>query len=398
MGCAPSAVNVSRKPASKVVAPEEPQTKGEGDQSEGGREPSDLQLISKEADYSMFYGKMKFRSNSMTILLVFGKEDAQCEAFRKAADKGNYQTTLTKTPESAIESFAENQQDLVIIDCRHSKHFDAVKLCKTLKERHPRGHSRFLALTNKCDKDEPSVLPLLNAGFSRRLVENTNITSCYNELLSIDHSELEYRSHQQVQTSAAMYHALNHVSESIEITDSKFRTEFVNRLWEKQTGYSSKEVIGTEFQDKLQVDNCNEEQTLVYHAKKNQIWEGQQSIRRKNGDIIRCKCRIIPMMSNSNTASRYILVRQTVDGYSQWDRLKDIDSKTHDKIVRSQIRRDSYFSLTSSEASLQSLQKYERTLLNELDGATLINNVDGYHASILFHNFSLINHHTTSNT
>jgi len=47
MGCAPSAVNVSRKPASKVVAPEEPQTKGEGDQSEGGREPSDLQLISK---------------------------------------------------------------------------------------------------------------------------------------------------------------------------------------------------------------------------------------------------------------------------------------------------------------------------------------------------------------
>jgi len=47
--------------------------------------------------------------------------------------------------------------------------------------------------------------------FIQRLVENTNITSCYNELLSIDHSELEYRSHQQVQTSAAMYHALNHV-------------------------------------------------------------------------------------------------------------------------------------------------------------------------------------------
>jgi len=44
------------------------------------------------------------------------------------------------------------------------------------------------------------------------------------------------------------------------------------------------------------------------------------------------------------------------------------------------------------------LQVAERTLLNELDGATLINNVDGYHASILFHNFSLINHHTTSNT
>jgi len=33
-----------------------------------------------------------------------------------------------------------------------------------------------------------------------------------------------------------------------------------------------------------------------------------------------------------STASRYILVRQTVDGYSQWDRLKDIDSKTHGKL------------------------------------------------------------------
>lgn len=70
----------------------------------------------------------------LQILLVFGKEDAQSEAFSKAADKGGYKYTLTKTAETALESYIANQQDLVIIDCRHSKLIDHESLCRYLTE------------------------------------------------------------------------------------------------------------------------------------------------------------------------------------------------------------------------------------------------------------------------
>lgn len=45
----------------------------------------------------------------------------------------------------------------------------------------------------------------------------------------------------------------------------------MNCAYEKQTGYVAKDIVGVEMQDTLQVDNCNEEQTLVYHMKKNQV-------------------------------------------------------------------------------------------------------------------------------
>lgn len=65
-------------------------------------------------------------------MLVFGKEDAQSEALKKAADKAGYKVTLVKNSEAALESFINNQQDLVIIDCRHSIYYDHDKLCRSV--------------------------------------------------------------------------------------------------------------------------------------------------------------------------------------------------------------------------------------------------------------------------
>ena len=47
--------------------------------------------------------------------------------------------------------------------------------------------------------------------------------------------------------------------------------QFVNNAFEKLTGYMASDVVGTEIQTKLQVDNCNEEETLIYHMKKYQV-------------------------------------------------------------------------------------------------------------------------------
>ena len=64
------------------------------------------------------------------ILLVFGKDDYQSEAFWTAADRAGYKCNLSRTAESAIDCFQSKYHDVVIIDHRNNKLFDAEALCR----------------------------------------------------------------------------------------------------------------------------------------------------------------------------------------------------------------------------------------------------------------------------
>ncbi|XP_067933897.1 high affinity cAMP-specific and IBMX-insensitive 3',5'-cyclic phosphodiesterase 8A-like isoform X2 [Watersipora subatra] len=282
--------------------------------------------ISSDGDNNISSGKMKLWMTNVTVLMVFGKEDAQSDTLKKAADKAGFGVTLVKSAEAAIESYVNNQQDLIIIDCRHSLYFEHDNLCRSLKSKYPKGYSRFLAITsNKRDKDEPSIIPYLQSGFTRRMVECTNIATVFNELVSIERGEI--RPQQQLQAYNTLSLALQNIDESVEITDNKFRTEFVNGAFEKATGYTAKDVVGTYAQDRLQVDNCNEEQTMVYHMKKNEHWEGIQSVRRKNGDTIQCRCKIVPVEMAPGKVSKYILLRNQLSMEEPWDRFKEFETR-----------------------------------------------------------------------
>ncbi|CAB1338889.1 unnamed protein product [Coregonus sp. 'balchen'] len=65
-----------------------------------------------------------------TVLLVFAKEDSQNNGFCWACEKANFRCNVARTPEVALECFLEKHHDLVIIDHRHSRYFDAEALCR----------------------------------------------------------------------------------------------------------------------------------------------------------------------------------------------------------------------------------------------------------------------------
>lgn len=76
------------------------------------------------------FGPMRIKLAPMKVLLVFGNEDNQSDAFFWAAEKLKYHCNLAKTPEAALESYLKYFHDLVIIDYRSSKHFDSDALCR----------------------------------------------------------------------------------------------------------------------------------------------------------------------------------------------------------------------------------------------------------------------------
>lgn len=50
--------------------------------------------------------------------------------------------------------------------------------------------SSYIFVSNNTDKEEPSILPLLNAGFNRRYPENPNAGNCLNELYQLELGEV----------------------------------------------------------------------------------------------------------------------------------------------------------------------------------------------------------------
>uniref|UniRef100_A0A8C6ZZ46 Phosphodiesterase n=1 Tax=Nothoprocta perdicaria TaxID=30464 RepID=A0A8C6ZZ46_NOTPE len=198
--------------------------------------------VKKGAKYVQF-GPMRLHQDQLQVLLVFAKEDNQSNGFCWACEKAGFRCNIARTPESALESFLEKHHEIIIIDHRHSRYFDAESNVNGL-------HS---------DREEISILPLINAGFTRRYVENSNAMACYNELIQLEHGEV--RAQFKLRACNSLFTALEKSQEAIEIT-------------------SEDHVI--------------------------QEWQGMYYVKKKNGDSVQQNVKIIPVIGQGGAGGNIL--------------------------------------------------------------------------------------------
>ncbi|XP_041464476.1 high affinity cAMP-specific and IBMX-insensitive 3',5'-cyclic phosphodiesterase 8B-like isoform X2 [Lytechinus variegatus] len=233
-------------------------------------------------------GPMRLSHPTMQIMLVFAKEDAQSDGFWWAADKGGYKCNIVRNPTDALECFLEKQHDVVIIDNRTTKGFNAVALCRSIRATKPSEHTIIVAVTkqNPLDKDEPSIMPLISAGFNRRYDENANTGACLNELLQIEFGE--FRSQFKLKATNSLFAALENSSDAIQITSENRTVQYVNPAYERISGYTNDEVIGHEMEDMPRCDKNKVEliDGIYSQLKKGKSWEGMLYSKKRNGESI----------------------------------------------------------------------------------------------------------------
>uniref|UniRef100_A0A8C4I5W2 Phosphodiesterase n=1 Tax=Dicentrarchus labrax TaxID=13489 RepID=A0A8C4I5W2_DICLA len=222
---------------------------------------------------------------SPQVLLVFAKEDSQSDAFWWACDRAGFRCNIARTPESAVECFLDKHHEIIVIDGRHSRYFEPEAVY---------GNDSFLSLYRPADQDEPSVLPLLCAGFSRRFVENSSVSACYNELIQIEHGEV--RCQFKLRACNSVFTALDHCQEAVEITSEDHIIQYVNPAFERMMGYHKGELIGKELtelpkSDKNRADLLDTINTCI---KKGKEWQGIYYARKKSGDSIQQHVKITP--------------------------------------------------------------------------------------------------------
>ncbi|CAL1526430.1 unnamed protein product, partial [Lymnaea stagnalis] len=167
------------------------------------------------------------------------------------------------------------------------------------------------------DKEEPSIVPLLKAGFTRRYEENSSVSACVNELQALEVGEV--RSALKLQSCNALFMALENVGEAVEITNSDHEIQFVNHAYERLCGYSSEDIIGRDAVELFKCDKNRETiESISGHMKKGKHWEGTYYTRRKSGDTIPFHCKVTPILGPNGSISQYVSVKShSTDSYNQ---------------------------------------------------------------------------------
>uniref|UniRef100_A0A674MR66 Phosphodiesterase n=1 Tax=Takifugu rubripes TaxID=31033 RepID=A0A674MR66_TAKRU len=245
----------------------------------------------------------------LQVLLVFAKEDSQSNGFCWACEKANFRCNMARTPESALECFLEKHHDLVIIDHRHSRHFDAEALCRSIRAVNFSENTVIVAVVKRPDREEASVMPLINAGFNRRYVENANMMACYNELLQLEHGEVQ--SQFKLRAGNAIFTALEQSQEGIEITSEDQIIQYVNPAYESIMGYQQGELIGKEIIEvpKSEKNKPDLLETINSCIRKGKEWQGIYYAKKKNGDSVQQNVKITPVIGQGGKIRHYVSLK-----------------------------------------------------------------------------------------
>ncbi|XP_042250305.1 high affinity cAMP-specific and IBMX-insensitive 3',5'-cyclic phosphodiesterase 8B isoform X1 [Thunnus albacares] len=257
-------------------------------------------------------GPMRLTQEPIQVLLVFAKEDSQSDAFWWACDRAGFRCNIARTPESAVECFLDKHHEIIVIDGRNSRYFEPEAVCRLIRATKPSENTVILAVVPQKppDQDEPSVLPLLCAGFSRRFVENSSVSACYNELIQIEHGEV--RCQFKLRACNSVFTALEHCQEAVEITSEDHIIQYVNPAFERMMGYHKGELIGKELtelpkSDKNRADLLDTINTCI---KKGKEWQGIYYARKKSGDSIQQHVKITPVIGQGGKIRHFVAIKR----------------------------------------------------------------------------------------
>ncbi|XP_044179866.1 high affinity cAMP-specific and IBMX-insensitive 3',5'-cyclic phosphodiesterase 8A-like isoform X2 [Acropora millepora] len=290
---------------------------------------------SKGERKEVLLGPMKLYQSPMQIMLVFSKEDAQTDSFLHAAERGGYVCQICKTSEEAMEQYINVQPDVVFIDMRGNSVIDGERLCRIIRAKGPRENSIIIAVVKASHtkshclrkiftcgiwkdhsprSDEPLMLPLLKAGFDRRFIENANVGACHNELLMLEQGEVQLMF--KLRATSCLFSAIENSHDAVEIATldpdrADHQVEYVNRAYEKMTGYRRSEVVGHP-QSLINSEHEKPElyESITSHLKKGKEWEGKIMGIKRSGENISQNVHIIPVLGKGGKVAHHVTVKR----------------------------------------------------------------------------------------
>uniref|UniRef100_A0A8C5CCI3 Phosphodiesterase n=1 Tax=Gadus morhua TaxID=8049 RepID=A0A8C5CCI3_GADMO len=226
------------------------------------------------------------QTSRSSVLLVFAKEDSQSDAFWWACDRAGFSCTIARTPEAALESFLAQHHEVVVVDGRHARYFQAEVVCQLIRATKPSENTVIVAV---------------------RFVESSSVARCYNELLQMQHGEV--RCHFKLRACNSAFTALEQCGEAVEISSEDHIIQYVNPALERLMGYQQGELVGKELpkSDKNRAELLD---TINNCINKGKEWQGVYYAQRKTGDSMKQHVKITPVTGQGGKIRHFVAIKK----------------------------------------------------------------------------------------
>ncbi|XP_008196277.1 high affinity cAMP-specific and IBMX-insensitive 3',5'-cyclic phosphodiesterase 8 isoform X2 [Tribolium castaneum] len=248
------------------------------------------------------------------LLLVFTQHDAVVDTQTKAAEKLGFEVTVVGSEDAALEQFQQKSHELVIIDTRSPKSIDYNTLCRSIRNTRGSQHSALVAVVRKSmfEKDDVAIMALLDSGFNRCIVENTNLIWMVNEIIQLKHSDIQPMA--QHATCQSVYAALDKCKDVVIITDDSYRCQYANRSCEKYLSIKPDEILGKTLQEQLAYDAL-QITTMGSSLHRGREWNGALTLKKKSNEPILTSCRAVPISCAGRLPTHFVMVLDTSHSY-----------------------------------------------------------------------------------
>ncbi|XP_057350720.1 high affinity cAMP-specific and IBMX-insensitive 3',5'-cyclic phosphodiesterase 8A isoform X1 [Manis pentadactyla] len=289
---------------------------------------------SEKAAADVQFGPMRFHPDQLQVLLVFTKEDKQCNGFCRACEKAGFNCTVTKEAQAVLACFLDKHHDIIIIDHRNPRQLDAEALCRSIRSSKLSENTIIIGVVRRADREESSVMPLIAAGFTRRYVENPSLMACYNELLQLEFGEV--RSQLKLRACNSVFTALEKSQEAIEITSEDRIVQYANPAFETTMGYQSGELIGKELAEApVNEKKADLLETVNSCIRIGKEWQGIYHAKKKNGDNIQQNVKIIPVLGQGGKIRHYVSIIRVCNGNNKAEKITEcVQSDTQTETCR----------------------------------------------------------------
>ncbi|CAG9857884.1 unnamed protein product [Phyllotreta striolata] len=347
MGCSPSALldHIQREPSSHsdrekvqvsknsvgLVLASPPQTTAVKDSKRGKKSnmqffpfkdttrsvlhrKSSLALTPEEEPLELHKGVQETKlgqivppSRSLKALIVFPTLDQAADTITKACERLGFELTSSNADNSALEEYQQKLHDLVVVDTRLPKSLNYDTLCRSIRNTKGNQHTVVVAVVKRSafEKDDNTIVSLLESGYNRCIVETANIVACVNEMIMLRHSDVRPMANQA--TTQGLYSALDRCKDVVVITDDNYKIQYVNRACEKHLGIRQDEALGKTVQDQLILDPV-QVGSIGSSLLRGKEWQGNVTLKKKPLDTILASCKAAPFACAGRIPTHFVMV------------------------------------------------------------------------------------------
>ncbi|CAK1584706.1 unnamed protein product [Parnassius mnemosyne] len=182
----------------------------------------------------------------LELLCVFPERASRvCAAACAAATRTGGEARAVRSSREALDAFRRDPDSrlphVVVVDARQPQALDATLLARTIRGIKNTQHIILVAVVKKSAylKDDFAVLPYLEAGFNRIMVETVGATAWCAEILQARAAAASARA--QVGAVAALSAAADRCRDLVAVTDDQQRILFTNKSWSRMLGWRTDE-------------------------------------------------------------------------------------------------------------------------------------------------------------